>query len=74
MDDLQEIREALDRRDLDQARALLAPFIRSAPSGAPIEDLETMATLAEELGEAPWAETAYNLILRSSPGHRGAFA
>lgn len=72
MKDLEEIRELLDRRDLDRARALLAPVIRSAPSGASIEDLGTMAALAEELGEQAWAETAYNLILRSSPNRRRA--
>jgi len=74
MDELQAVRSALDRKDIDRARSLLEPLIRSAPEVDSVEDLRRLAALAEEAGETGWAETAYNLVLRSVPADEGALS
>ena len=74
MDELQAVRSALDRWDLDRARELLAQLIREAPAEATVEELRRLADMAEETGEPAMAETAYNLLLRLEPGDAEALS
>ena len=69
---LTRVREALQRNDLDAARAALEPLIRSAPARHDIAYHLALGTAAEELGAWTWAETAYNLVLREDKGHPAA--
>lgn len=60
---------ALERNDLESARAALAVLIRNAPGVRDPAHHLALGSAAEELGEWKWAETSYNLVLREDPGN-----
>jgi len=72
MKDLETIRSATIRGDLDLARSTLEPLIRSAPDSTTVDYLLALGSASEEIGEMNWATTAYNLVLRSEIGNPDA--
>lgn len=70
--DLEAVHAALERNDIDVARAEVAALVAAAPAVRDPDHHLALGRAAETAGEWSAAETAYNLVLRESAAHAEA--
>lgn len=67
--EIDTVHAALERNDLDAARAALVPLVAAAPAVRDPAHHLALGRAAEDAGEWLAAETAYNLLLRDDPAN-----